>query len=491
MSYPRLSNLPVIFTFLGSLLLSALAFLNVTLNRDGMLYAEAARVFVADGFDAAIRIFPWPFLSIVMGTLSAFTGFSPENCGYVLNAFFMAGCCALLIDIIGRYECDKAIIWLSAITVLTIPGLNDYRGELLREYGSWFFTLFAFHVALGWPNNPSWIRVLCLPLLFAIAALFRPETIVYYLGVLLWIGTCETQLNHGDKKLRLVMPPLLLGLLGLFIGYLAWDTQNRSLPLTELIRKLDFFSQFDQTAQKVGAVFNDYARYSAQSAHVILFFGSLALIPWKLLAKFGPFLIPLAAFLRLPNFREILHRHQLFAWGILIHGLILSMFVLQQQFVSGRYLAPLLLFSVPFLAHGLHQLLVTYPRWKKYTFIACAVLAVSNVISLKPTKAHFREAGHWLAANYKENPRIYVESARAAHYAGWHYLKYALPKERQQLSNEISGGHYDLLVLESSAKAGDITGWLQENHLIETKRFVDGEGNAVIIAKPAPEKNSQ
>jgi hypothetical protein len=212
----------------------------------------------------------------------------------------------------------------------------------------------------------------------------------------------------------------------------------------------------------------------------------LALIPWDLFPQYGLLLIPLVLFCFLPDRRVIVTRYRIFVWAIGIHGLILALFVLKQQFLASRYLVPILIFSTPFVAHGLWRLLKKYPRGKKYILSLCILLTICNVVlPLDEGKGYFSAAGRWLAAHYTEgNPRVYVESPRAAYYAGWHYQRYAVPKDRQGLSKAIAAGQYDLLILETSAKEENITDWLKANGLVEIKRFSGRHGDAVVIARP-------
>ena len=56
---------PVRAAFFGSLLLSLAARIGGTINRDGILYVDTARLFLEGGFGAARELFNWPFLPIL------------------------------------------------------------------------------------------------------------------------------------------------------------------------------------------------------------------------------------------------------------------------------------------------------------------------------------------------------------------------------------------------------------------------------------------
>ena len=232
------------------------------------------------------------------------------------------------------------------------------------------------------------------------------------------------------------------------------------------------------------AVAEDAAAERAQSAHTILFFGSLAIIPWKLIWKFGLYTIPLVYFFVLPERKTAFRKYRLFQLAIICHLLVLSVFVLQQQFISGRYYGPLLIFAVPFVAIGLNHWLSIRPKWQWPIVVVGIALAMNNVVSLKAGNQHFSEAGHWLSSQIKDGPRIYLESARAAHYAGWKFsIRTGLP-DRAKLLEEIKRNDFDVVVLETSRKEPSLADWISLAGLQEIRRFTDDDGDAVIVYVP-------
>lgn len=266
---------PVSFTFVASLLLSTIAVSSGNLNRDGMLYVETARTFIDGGLTAATQVFSWPFLPVLMGLLAQLTGLPPEWCGHALNILFMSGACALLVSIIRRN--DPQLAWMAAVVVLTLPGLNDYRNELIREYGCWFFMLIAFRLALDWVEKPGWLLTLAIQASLLLAALFRPEVLVFYPCLLLWQHFRATPEKRWMGSLMLGTLPAI-GLFVLLAAYFSGVIGESSRIANEIAR-FDFYAKFDNTARDMSQAFNAYAREDAETAHAILFFGSLALVP--------------------------------------------------------------------------------------------------------------------------------------------------------------------------------------------------------------------
>jgi hypothetical protein len=244
--------------------------------------------------------------------------------------------------------------------------------------------------------------------------------------------------------------------------------------------------RFDAKALAMAPAFIEYAR---DQARTVLFFGSLAIIPVKFIGKMGIFILPLLNSFSDQPVRSILARNRLFAWAFLAHLLVLCVFVLDLQFLSGRYVGLLLAFAAPMTGYGLWMLMKRFPSWKIPMVLVALLFMVGNVVSLSPAKHHFVEAGNWLAKNTNESPRVYVESARAAYYAGWGFTPLPKLSMRAGLVSGLEQGKYDLVVLEVSRKEPDIGPWLEGLNLGKLASFVHPNGDAVIIARPLSSGN--
>jgi hypothetical protein len=467
---------PVPATFLASLLLSLLAVHGTEINRDGMLYVDTARIFQEQGFRAAVDSFSWPFLSILMAVTSRATGLGLEAAGYLLNSLFMAGACALLVAC-GR-RLFPAAAWMIGLVILAVPGFNDYRDEVLREYGSWFFILLAFWLALRWAEAPRWPQALLVQATLLMAALFRPEALAMFAALVLWQMFAAPARERWQRLLMLGALPLL-GLAVLLALYASGE-----LAASRLAAELARFrlSGFDAKAAALSAALIKYAQNQAPT---ILFLGSLGLVPLKFVTKMGVFLVPLLYAFAGQSLRATLARCPLFVWAFLVHWLVLCVFALDLQFLAGRYAAPLILFAAPLAGHGLWRLTGRFPRWRLPIVLCAVALMAGNAITFAPAKLHYVEAGNWLAANATDTPRVFIDSKRTAYYAGWHYARQnATAADRDQLRAAVARGQYDLLVLEVSRKEPDIAPWLTSAGLVEIRRFGHPNGDAVSIAAP-------
>ena len=468
---------PARTVFVGSLILSLLAALtSPAINRDGMLYVEAARSFQLEGFDAAKAVFNWPFLPILMALLSSLSGLSLEHSGLVLNAFLLAGAFALMANCAHRKFPEA--IWPICLTLLALPGLNHYRDELLREYGCWFFVMLSFWLATRWSERTRWSTALAAQFALGFATLFRPEAAAFFAALFLWQLFAP---NTKEKLHRLIVIGALplFGMASILFLFLSGQLESGSRIAGEFGRISA--ARFDAKALALADALIPYARDQAKT---ILFFGSIAIIPLKFIKQLGVFLIPLLLLACSPLLRSALNRWQLFSWSFIIHLVVLSVFVLDIQFLAGRYVIVLHFLAAPLIGFGLWLLMQRIPKWKTLIVTVSLLLSLSNAASFSPKKTHAINAGAWLSANAKDSPRVYMESSLAGHYAGWRLRREAPLINRSELSTLVAQEKYDLLVFEITPQEPDISPWLEQHGLRQIQRFGNSSGTQIVIASP-------
>lgn len=466
---------PVATTFVASLALSLIGRLGSTVNRDGMLYVNTAQAYLDGGFAAAKALFAWPFLPIVMAWVSNISGLSPENAGYLVNALFMAGTCALMVACIHREKPELA--WIACLTVLALPGFNEYRNELLREFGCWFFVMLSLWLAQRWDDRPTWLMAIGIQASLLSAALFRPEALTLYAALTVW----QLFALADQRWRRLVIIGLLPLVGGVVLAALYLTGHLGSGRLAGEFGRLSL-ARFDAKADILASGLIEYARGNAQE---ILFFGSLALIPIKLIQKFGLFLVPLYFYATSRKTHPLSAFERLLLCTIVVHILVLSVFVTDLQFLAGRYVGPVLLFSTPFIATGLKHLFSRWPKLSKPALVIAIVMALANVVSTGPGKAHFAEAGAWLTEKAPAVSRVYIDSGRTAYHARWQNIAALQPRnDRDAIAAAARSDAFELFVLERSRKDDPIIEWLEkECRLTIVARFGRPDKDEVIVAR--------
>ena len=467
---------PAKVTFFASLLLSVVALFGATLNRDGILYVDTAAAFLEGGFGAAKDTFNWPLLPILIAVISQFSGLGLEKSGHLLNAFFMAGTCTLLVDCVRQK--DPRLAWWSCLIVLAMPGLNDNRDEIIREYGCWFFIVFAFWLALRWADSLRWSQAFLIQISLVLAAFFRPEAFAMFPALVFWQLSSAPRNQRWKRFVMLGAFPVLV-FFSLLAAFWAEVLPRNSRLAGEFGR-----ANIESFNAKVQVLATALTSYSKDETKHILFFGSLALVPIKIISKLGGFIIPLVFLFFIGQVREALRQHSLLACAIAAHLLVLAGFVLNLQFLATRYVAPVLLFCVPFIAHGLYLIDGHYPRWRGVLVSLMLLTALSNVNPFhNGKKAYFVEAGKWLAANVSDSPRVYIESNRTTYYAGWRTRQQSA-ENTEALVVLFKQGSYDLLIFEFSHNDVPVDALLEKSGLRVVKRFEARNKDAVIVAAP-------
>ena len=472
---------PTQTAFLGSLLLSLTALLtSPIINRDGLLYVETARIFLQSDLATAFSTFDWPFLSVLMAIFSKLTGIVPENSGHILNVFFMAGACALTVNCAERRMPEAA--WATCLVILALPGFNNYRDELIREYGCWFFTVLSFWLALRWSESPRWKSGLLIQAALCAAVLFRLEALAFFAAMVLW-QFCSAPAGERIRRLLMISSIPFACIFASMCLILA----KRLAPTGRLNIFADFFDLarkrelFDIKVQALSAALIPYARNQAET---ILFMGSLAIIPLKFIRQLELFLIPALFLFRGYPLRQTLSRLPLFAWAFLAHVVVLSFFVIDMQFLAGRYVAVLGLLAAPFIGCGLKKLMDWFPKWNVLILSLCFLTMGDNVISWSRGQTHLLDAGKWLAANVPANSRIYIDSNRTAYYAGWKLNRVSAYEIREEATEEMWRGDFDWVIVEIPDDNAWLDSWLDRTNLQLHKRFSNAKKDSVIVATP-------
>ncbi len=471
---------PTRVAFFASLILSFAAWMTSTINRDGMLYVDTARIFLDQGFAAAKASFQWPFISIFIALSAKLTGLPLEAAGYLMNALFMAGASAFLVATASRSNPPAA--WAICLVALTLPGVNEYRNELLREFGCWFFIMAAFWLAYRWADRLTWITGIAIQATIGFAALFRPEAVAMIPALIAW------QLQSAPKRQKIRRALMIgslsvLGLVSLLALFLAGTLNDWNRIGTELARFSS--AKFGAKADAMSMAFIEYARGQART---ILFFGSLALVPVKFFSKLGILVAPLLLASKTTVAGDMLRRYSLFAWAAAAQVAVLSVFVLDLQFLAGRYVGLLLLFATPFIGTATWQLMQRSARWQTTVVVVLILAMLASTLSLSGGKPHFSQAGRWLAEHYTRSERIFVGSGRTAYYAGWGYKE--TQASPQALSESLRNGHHDLYVLDVARGDTALQDWIVQPGLRIVNQFSDKHGGAVIILAPEIGRNA-
>lgn len=470
---------PVRQAVIGSLLLSLAAVLGTdTVARDATLYFDAAQSFLDGGLQGSLQYFDWPWFSILLALTHAVTGVTYELAGYIWCAVFMAGICGLLVSLSQRY-CPGAGT-LAVLVVLAIPGFNQYRGEVLREFGFWFFCLLALRLADAWRGGGGWRLAILAQLAVLAGAAFRLETIflIPVLAAWQWLNWTRT---GGVKGLLQINALAWVGMmLALALASSNADLLARPEKYLSLIDPSQIHASFDLLAGHLAAGMP--FKYSKDDAGLILFIGLLGVLITGFLSSMGAVAVPL-----LVSGKSAVRRlsggcaQQIaLAWGG--YFIVLLAFILSYQFMVARYLGLLSILATPLAVGAVYAFKDRYQRLGLVLVIALVISVLDNVISLGAGKAHLKEAGHWMATHVPAGESVYYEDVRISYYAGRGARRQ--PLSREQAMSEENAGSYRYFFIKSVGTEPWLREWQRLHSRNSMARFSNGAGDSIVVLGP-------
>ncbi|MVW74637.1 hypothetical protein GJV18_04840 [Pseudomonas sp. R-22-3w-18] len=467
---------PVQLAFFGSLLLSLVAVMGeVTIGKDGAFYVDIAATFLESGLAAAFDRFNWPWFSVLLGSLHGLTGIPTEALAYLLCALFMAGTCALLVDITLQ-RAPQAGYW-ACLVVLAMPAFNSFRGDVLREFGFWFFSVLALWQAMRWAQRPSWTGGVLIQLAIGLAALFRMEAVLLMPALAVWQLSLLRSFAGLRTFIQLNLLPLLLVVAGVIGLLVANVSLGRLADYAEMLDPRQIQKGFEAKADLLGETVMH--RFSANDGGEVLFFGLLGSVLLKFLKLFGPFLVPFFFSQGRAAVKQYVQDYKPFVWTLLFYFVVIMLFYIQQLFMNARYLSFLNMLAVPAAVIAFAWFAQQFPRWSKALAFVALLVMLDNVISLSAKKTHYVDSGRWIGANLDPAASIYYEDSRIAYHAGRGYPKRGVAP--RMAMSEAYRERYDYFVIEADGDEQWLLEWLQQHDLRVIEKFANRKKDTVLV----------
>ena len=463
---------PVRLAFVASLLLSAVAiFGTVTVARDATLYFDTAQIFLDQGLEGAFSLFDWPWFSILLAATHWLTGLSLENCGYLWCTLLLAGTCALLVD------CSQRLVpgsgYLAGLVALAMPGFNQYRSDILREFGFWFFCVLALWLVGRWRERGGWSGACLIQLAILMAAAFRLEAVFLVAALAIWSLTERS----WARVLQLNMLPVLAALLALLMLSFSDLPLARLSYYQQLLDPRHLLTSFNELAGHLAEGMR--FKYSREDAGLIIFLGMLGTLIVGGLASLGPLALPLLCTGRQAWRFVITSAGSYFSWAWLGYFVVLLVFFVHSQFMISRYESLLAVLAVPAAVFALRDFRVRFPRAGRVLLAVIMLVMLDNVISLGAKKTQLVDAGHWMASNVAIGDAVYYDDVRISYYAGRGALRQAHLREVAMSAEHVDSYRY--FFVEVDADAPWLQEWLQQHHKRILASFANAKGDSVLV----------
>lgn len=473
-----LKNLsPLWLTFIASLLLSLIAIAGTDiLARDAAFYMDIANQVNVQGPRVALTMFDWPWFAMLIAGTHTLTHLPLETCAHLYCALFMAGTCTLLVDCI-RQRVPEAT-WWGCLVVLAMPAINQFRWDIIREAGFWFFCTLALWLAMRWETRGGWLRAAAIYVTVAAAALFRLEALTVLVALGAWQlpnlfikGRRRTFLEFFWLPLVLLVPALLL-----VIPRIDWHS-SRVAYMLALIEPRSVFANFNKLADQFGSSLIN--KYSVDDAGRIIFIGLLGSLLIKFVNLMGPFALPFLWPRAWRSWQLYWQAFRPFAWVGAAYFVVMMLFFINAQFMIGRYLSFLDVMVLPLLAIALSQFAQAWPRLAKAVLVVGLLMMLANVVSLGTKKTNFVATGQWVAANIDQRAPVYYEDGRISYYAGRGYPQPTIPREIATAPGNAQ--QYGYFIFEADPGEPWLRAWMAEHQLRVLAQFTQRKGKTVTV----------
>ncbi len=366
------------------------------INPDGVTYIEAAAAYLKGGIKAAIALndqAKWPFYSIFIAEVHSLTGQSLLASEQILDAslIIISACFFLyLVRVFSQHKyasCWAIVIWL------TWHAYVKWWPTIVRDHGLVMTLLLSFYCYYRFTVTRQLLWALAWSLCLVLAELFRIEAVLYLILIPFSIFFLRQE-TFGQRIilwLKLNVLSLLAGacVVMLFVNKTLTPDSLRFAYMCQELTSLfsimtnEFMTRYQVVHQSIFYRENDFSAYALVASYGVVFIG---------------YVIAQVSLVALPPLfwaKHVVQKLNLqllkcsFLAYISLAFIIPLLFFVEHVFLNGRYLLPLGLFLLLFVASILPHVIDLLAGKKKIGFII--VMGVLLAINLC---ANFYRFGH-------------------------------------------------------------------------------------------------
>lgn len=386
-------------------------------NVDGILYLKTAQVYLQQGFHAALQIYPWPWYSIVIATVSKLFHLSLLNSALLLNMIFTSIMVAAYLLIVAECGASLKVQYWGLLVILLFPYLNHDRYNVLRDFGYYAFFLMSLWYLIRFSRQRSWSLALQWQISLLMATAFRLEG----LALLALTPFAVLLFHHANWREKLIDYAKLAGvsIIALVIILISKHSDFYS-RIPELYASIHLHETANLFQQRLIIVQQQILNmYGKDQAALFLLGGMAFIFVATLLSTLG---VLAAVMLGYVISKRQIHwdrnaRNIIFITGGVI-VITLSAFLWHQLFLSARYIVPLvllLLIALPFAIDNI---------WQQHTLLAKMIVmlyfllnAIASFGQFGTSKTYLVNAGEWIAKHTPADARVYTNDPQLAYYA--------------------------------------------------------------------------
>lgn len=490
-----------LITAVLSLLLSLWAlYLDPVVNRDGILYIEAADHFSHGQWAAGFSIYKWPFYSFVIGLVSYTTGMSAGHAAYLVNAGLYALTVLGFVAFVKVLGGSGRVLWLAAIVVLLHPDLNAFRSFVIRDVGYWACYLWSLAFYLAYVRGGD-SRLLLSGILIALGGfLFRIEGVVLITVVPACLYTHRSGIG---TQTTVVLLAAALATGAAIAAAPLWHYVSEVNISTELLLGSPLHHLAGSWAMLAGGIEDRLAALqreipgvaSGAAAVPVYLVTVLAMALLELIKSVGVVFsgIIVYAFVR----KSIFIPESIRPWWWFLVGIqavLVLQFAFSNFFLAKRYpvaLALTLLPIVPFFLDDIWRRCETYGRsYARNALIIAVLIAIESLdgLDVGTSKHYLRDAGLWLRANAPPGASFYSNDRILTYYSGLEEGKpnaeHSWREAMQEIwTNDWRSHDYFALVMTTSNRQNEVL-LFRRIKAEPVKIFANDDGDRVLIFRP-------
>lgn len=476
---------------------------NYVFSSDSLLYIHTAQVFIDEGFGAAVEVYRWPQLSVLIAYTHKVTGLSLINSGLLLITFFYAALTAAFISITKEMGGTTRAQFLALVIISFLPTLNDYRDYITRDTGFWLFTFLSIQQLLRYTaknrirNATGWF-------FFTIAAIaFRTEALFFaaFAPLAVLFDSSLSQQSKLKKVSVLYAQFFCLGVITLAIIVLTPALSEKFRLFHEITNVGSFFNQlftrFDDSMRVISEAI-PYIHF-VEDINTIFVFGLAGLVIYTILhALTLPYLILAFWSVRTKPSPSIKGKPYLITYFLIIVGYLMiktfhGFFTTDRYCLTAAFIIMLILPICVATIWGNNNATHHRLNWKKTLIILLLLYpALDSLINSSSDKAYIANATDWVKQNQSEDTQLLTNHKQIAVLGGSCLSNCFFDDTYNSLTHENIEKH-NLLAIRAKEDDTDqlkaIDSLTESANWALTKTFHNKKGDRVfILSSPLPAK---
>ncbi len=417
-----------IATAIASVLLSVwLSASNDIISRDSTLYLNVAQTFLDSGFIAAFKHWSWPFYPVFFALVHQITGLSLEYSAYLLNAVLNVIVCVSFVKIYSRIAFNRHRLWVAVLFIISFTGFNDYRGDIIRGYGFWAFTLLALNYYLVFFQTANKVDAVKWQLAIFMAALFRPEAIIFAMAAPLFFLLYPGKLFKNRVIQFAYSSSFILTVVTLVTLVFVFSSEFQQFLIKHMPVQADYISpsfllgSFYQGVEnfKEHVLLYDF---SAKYAALILASGLMTMLIYKVMLNMGLVYAGIWATGAYKKWLKLKPESWIVLYFALIALAVLMSLNFSRFYVSSRYIVLLVIILGLIVTQYVDVLLLRLSQARKKWLFGLLVLYITfqfldSVITHGTSKAPIKDIAQWAVQELPEKAIFACNEARFNYYS--------------------------------------------------------------------------